>query len=250
MPKLDKTKSSRQKPALGLLLICLQMVLGYLAIGLVLGLVYLLAFPSYLEDSSEVTAPHFHLVNFWAHLLILAGITGVLGYYFGRQNQAQKWWKRLDLSQPRWRDIAAGVGLALPTSLIIFAVISLLDWLGWSNASQPQQVLEFMPTGGWDLVWFIGFAALIIPIIEELIFRRWFYRALADKLQPAVAIGVSSLAFGLAHYESLHVVVGATIFGLSLVLLYRWSKNLWAPIAMHVANNLLALGLFYFGYVT
>ena len=74
----------------------------------------------------------------------------------------------------------------------------------------------------------------VAPVVEEVLFRgvllhRW---TLKWGLGPAVV--VSSLVFGIGHNVQ---VVGATVFGVVMALLYSRTRTLIIPIVFHVLNN-------------
>jgi uncharacterized protein len=81
----------------------------------------------------------------------------------------------------------------------------------------------------------------IVPVVEELLFRglllqRW---ALRWGVRPAL-LG-SSLLFGCLHRNV--NMVGLTMFGLVMGLLYLKTRSLWVPIVCHGINNALVVGL-------
>jgi membrane protease YdiL (CAAX protease family) len=51
--------------------------------------------------------------------------------------------------------------------------------------------------------------------------------------------------FGAIHYsgpDSVGVLVPLAVLGATFCLLYEWTGSLWTPIALHIANNALAVG--------
>jgi len=79
-------------------------------------------------------------------------------------------------------------------------------------------------------------AFLFAPVAEELLFRGYVYRGLERGLGPAAAIGLTGLAFGLYHFDPLHII-GALTIGLWLGWL-RWATGaIWPCIAAHMLNN-------------
>ncbi|SEH11268.1 CPBP family intramembrane glutamic endopeptidase [Thermoleophilum album] len=84
------------------------------------------------------------------------------------------------------------------------------------------------------------------PIVEELFFRGFFYRALRGRFSVAIAAPIDGLVFGLLHWnfasaDQLLVVPPLAVFGALLCLLYERTGTLLAPIALHAFNNTLAL---------
>ena len=88
-------------------------------------------------------------------------------------------------------------------------------------------------------------AIMIIPIVEEFIYRGVIQNCLTLKLKPikdgaVFSVIISSTLFGLSHYP-----FEATNFPYTFVLgllcgwVYHKSQNLWIPIFVHGFNNLL-----------
>jgi membrane protease YdiL (CAAX protease family) len=83
---------------------------------------------------------------------------------------------------------------------------------------------------------------LIAPVAEELLFRGCIFgrfRAHGYILSGAI---ISALLFSLMH-DGLLNMPRIFILGLALAWLYHKAGSLWPPIALHVLNNSLALGL-------
>jgi len=72
-------------------------------------------------------------------------------------------------------------------------------------------------------------------LVEEVYFRGW--------LQPRIGLLGQALVFTAAHLNYLHVGETIAVFVLALLfgLLFRATKNLWAPIGAHFAFNLVML---------
>jgi membrane protease YdiL (CAAX protease family) len=97
-------------------------------------------------------------------------------------------------------------------------------------------------------------ALLVAPIFEELLFRGAMLRALRERgLGRGPAVLASALAFAALHlpgwivHKGLDPSIVASFFGVAafgVVLGHLgWrAPSLWAPIALHAANNLLSTG--------
>jgi membrane protease YdiL (CAAX protease family) len=83
-------------------------------------------------------------------------------------------------------------------------------------------------------------AVAIAPPAEEVLFRGLLLPGLAQSMKPRAALFVSSAVFGLFHVPS-HgtAAVLPGILGLAFGWARLRSGSLKAPIALHVANNLL-----------
>jgi membrane protease YdiL (CAAX protease family) len=77
------------------------------------------------------------------------------------------------------------------------------------------------------------FVSLLGPILEELVYRGWLYRALERRWGWAVALLSSSTVFGLYHPVFLAAFASSVIF----TLVYRRTGALRASIAVHALYN-------------
>jgi membrane protease YdiL (CAAX protease family) len=75
---------------------------------------------------------------------------------------------------------------------------------------------------------------------EEVLFRGFVQRGLAEHLRPALAVLLASMAFGLAHGDVVH---GMAAFAMGLYLgTVAWAAGSIRPaIACHVLNNTLGV---------
>ena len=78
---------------------------------------------------------------------------------------------------------------------------------------------------------------ILAPVAEELFFRGLLYDWFRQKIGIGWAILVSSLLFGLAHYDSLAVVGSSFVMGLAMAYAYERFSSLWVSIFMHIATN-------------
>jgi membrane protease YdiL (CAAX protease family) len=80
---------------------------------------------------------------------------------------------------------------------------------------------------------------------EEALFRGVIQGGLVAYIGVPMAIVVSSVLFGLAHYISKTYVVFAMTLGALFGLLYAWSGNIAVPMIAHVAYDFVALWYIY-----
>jgi uncharacterized protein len=78
---------------------------------------------------------------------------------------------------------------------------------------------------------------------EELLFRGWAFQKLAQWSAPLAVVG-GALLFGILHAANPAVgwlgLVNIVVAGVMLSLAFLAFRNLWAPIALHYAWNLLS----------
>ncbi|MBU3127418.1 CPBP family intramembrane metalloprotease [Clostridium tagluense] len=85
-------------------------------------------------------------------------------------------------------------------------------------------------------------SAVVAPIYEEIIFRGILLKGMAKKINPTIALVVSSLFFAVVH---LNVPQGINAFLLGLVIgfIYLTTGSIYLSIFAHFINNLLALSV-------
>jgi hypothetical protein len=158
---------------------------------------------------------------------------------------------------------AAGIGFwLLPT--IVYDRLGLTGetqgWLRWFGVQQridgfdPHVFSD--PAAYWtSLVLRFVRAAIVVALIEEIFWRGFLMRFMADRdgsywLQPFgrhtwSGFAVCTLAFTIAHAPVDYA--GALIYGSLTYLLCIWSKNLGACVIMHATANFL-MGCFIMAY--
>ncbi|MBM4357890.1 MAG: CPBP family intramembrane metalloprotease [Deltaproteobacteria bacterium] len=142
---------------------------------------------------------------------------------------------------------ARTTGLGALFMLSGLARIALLVVSLWSLVPELHQAhdggLDVMLAGeqgphGRALVLFA--AVLIAPAAEEVLFRGLLLPGLAHSMRPRAALLLSSAVFGLFHVPS-HGT--AAVLPGVLGMAFGWARlrsgGLKAPIALHIANNLL-----------
>lgn len=89
---------------------------------------------------------------------------------------------------------------------------------------------------------------LITPLIEEFMFRGVILHRLNLRWGVHPAIIISSVVFGLLHFEI--KMIGAICFGVYLALLFLKTKNILVPVTAHFLNNLLGASLLIIPFFT
>lgn len=91
----------------------------------------------------------------------------------------------------------------------------------------------------YGIVALLLLVAVVIPIVEEVVFRGVFLNGLARHVSFPVAALVQAGVFAALH-ESVEQLPVFFVFGLGAAWLYRRSQGLAAPLALHAFNNVLA----------
>ena len=86
----------------------------------------------------------------------------------------------------------------------------------------------------------IAVAGIIIPVVEELIFRGLAYREMRWYIRPVPAMILSALYFGAVHGNWLQGIY-AFIMGMLLAFAYERFHSILAPILIHVGANTVSV---------
>ena len=186
----------------------------------------------------------------------------------------------LDLYSERFETAAPYISFALEILVKYFVIIILLKWFSSKesegNRTQYLSARSFVYTGLIIIAFRIIFdnslslliidipipdiineafeelavspiililsVAVVAPIYEEIIFRGILLKGMASKINPTVALVISSLFFALVH---LNIPQGINAFLLGLVIgaIYLKTGSIYLSMFAHFANNFLAITL-------
>lgn len=176
------------------------------------------------------------------YVLVMGGICGV-GVWLCDRNQIS--WPRLMgswLTRRGWRLQL----LVIPTLLFSLGAFQTsfvaLSWVMPEFVEQALQQDLFANAPDSAAPWLYDSlltvnVVLVAPVTEEFIFRGLLLHRWGHKWTATTAILVSSVLFGVLHTN----VVGLTVFGIVMALLYCTTGSLWVAILAHGLNNLIVL---------
>jgi exosortase E/protease (VPEID-CTERM system) len=120
-----------------------------------------------------------------------------------------------------------------------------------ATGSLGSDLAALSPASRWAWIAFrVAAAVITVPIAEELAFRGYLARRLMSRefdqvsfsTLSAVAIGLSSLVFGVEHMKNLmdwqHLLLG-TVAGLAFAGVLRWRGRIGDAVVAHAVSNLL-----------
>jgi len=93
---------------------------------------------------------------------------------------------------------------------------------------------------GFELVAVCLMGILLVPVLEELLFRGIIYQSLRTKVKPLFAIPISAFLFAAVHME-LSALLPIFVAGCIMAYTFERAKSLYVPIAIHCLNNTIAL---------
>lgn len=81
---------------------------------------------------------------------------------------------------------------------------------------------------------------VLTPIVEEMLFRGLVYNRLKTYYEITIAAYISSLIFGIAHFNLIQGIY-SFIMGIVFTLIYERCRYIYAPMIIHVVANLTAV---------
>ncbi len=128
-------------------------------------------------------------------------------------------------------------------TILLWGVVMLL-----SVVVVIEPLMEMLPNGASPTgrgVYMLFALLIIAPIFEELLCRGVIFEAIRAKRGAWAACIISSMIFGLMHFEP-QFVLNAFIIGLLLSYIYLRTRSIFAPMILHSINNLFAYVLLIF----
>lgn len=131
---------------------------------------------------------------------------------------------------------------------IILIVLSIIIWLSNLFNYQPptQPIFDlFFQEDNPPLVMYLSiFVTLLGPIVEEIFFRGFAYRALRERLGVFKAVAITSLVFATLH-TNLAGFVPILILGILLAYLAEKTNSIIPSITVHVIHNTAILSFLF-----
>jgi membrane protease YdiL (CAAX protease family) len=154
--------------------------------------------------------------------------------------RTQSWRETLALRAAPWQ--------AFGFWLLMFCGLALVQFvLSFLVEMDNGELLERL-SGSRHMGVFLAFVFLG-PVIEELIFRGYLFRAWRyTRLGMAGTVLLTSVMFTVIHSYQYPFSTLASIFALSLLLGLAREKtdSLWVPIGLHIVNNAIAMAFLLF----
>ncbi len=93
----------------------------------------------------------------------------------------------------------------------------------------------------------VPFTALLIALVEELLFRAVLLANLLEALEPRWALPIGALVFAAAHYvrrvKRYWTFPGHLALGTLLCLAFFWTGALWLPLGLHAGGVLVLMAV-------
>jgi membrane protease YdiL (CAAX protease family) len=93
------------------------------------------------------------------------------------------------------------------------------------------------------------FASMIVPVVEEVIFRVFFYGYLRTKMSIYTSAFISGTLFAVLHPQGWVALPYLTILGMGLALIREYRPGIIASITVHsIVNGMATVGAWYMLY--
>ncbi len=161
----------------------------------------------------------------------------------------------VQLFKVKWQALGLGkiknwtLILLVPLLYIICVIVSHLLVQGVSEVFplfDPRQMQDvgLKPTSQYELVMSGVFLALVVPFVEEFIFRGYLFGLLRRQLPFWLTTLLVSVIFAALHGQW---NVAIDVFVLSIVLCFLREKtgSIWAGVLLHALKNFVAFLLIY-----
>ena len=192
----------------------------------------------------EITLPILS-ITILLNVVCLGGSPYVLGILRKKLS-----WEELGLFPPKWKPsyflIAAGlaIGIMPVRGLIGLLFQYLVEGDLQSLETRSQMILSGGVTWPGFIVTLLG-VGILAPFAEEFYFRGLLHNWFRQHVSIWWAIFLSSALFGLAHIDSIGVLVSSFIMGVVMAYAFERTRSLWITIAIHVITNSTAVILLY-----
>ncbi|WP_196138949.1 CPBP family intramembrane glutamic endopeptidase [Aliikangiella sp. G2MR2-5] len=135
------------------------------------------------------------------------------------------------------------LAIALLVACLGFVLrLLLMKWLaveipGWTRFMQPP--LKDLSLSGITLALFLLLTVILTPIVEEIFFRGFLFRWMANRRPVWLAAVISSAMFGASHIVPPQAI-SAALMSFLIIYLYVKSGSIWPAIFCHIVNNAIS----------
>ncbi len=137
----------------------------------------------------------------------------------------------------------AGYAAIIPVLLVVLFVLAVLAQL-FKYEPKPQPVVEIYLTQSKEnyLIFFTVFVAVVGPVIEEIFFRGFTYKALRTRYGIKWGIIGSAAIFAALHMNFM-AFFPIFVLGVFLAYIYEKTGSLVPCMTVHMLHNLIMVGL-------
>jgi membrane protease YdiL (CAAX protease family) len=173
-------------------------------------------------------------------LLLMESSLLVAAWFFGVRKHGASW-EALGFRPAPLGQIIVSVLAVMGAAFLVNAIylFIFIEWLGLEFLRPQRPPSEFMA----DRAVFTAFglmAIVVAPLAEETFFRGFVFPGLGRKLGVAAGAVLSALLFGISHVD-IGTIFPTAVLGLLFAVMYYKTRSIYASMAAHCLNNMLAL---------
>lgn len=174
----------------------------------------------------------------------IAFLFPIIFFYF-RKNRSE-FFSRLGFNNVSWKElllyplgvfIVMQVGLSSLSALLAHYAFEIPGFSG-----EQKNIFGLLGDNTWQVVAIFFIAAVLAPIIEEIVFRGFLLSVLRSYMPTWIAVMLSGCIFALMHGE-LGVVFMLFFIACGFSFLFIKTKSIYPGIVYHTLNNLFALSI-------
>ena len=136
-----------------------------------------------------------------------------------------------------WRQIGLGFAAAGVCSPLALGVYQLIERFSSRGPTEHPMVPILATASGWQTKLFlVAVACILVPVLEETLFRGVLYRALRRHWSFIPAAIASGLVFSVSHLNPT-AMIPYLLLGILFAYLYERTGSLLAPAVAHGAFN-------------
>jgi hypothetical protein len=152
--------------------------------------------------------------------------------------------------QPLWRAAAYALGLMLLAFPLVAAAMMLVAKHLPKDVSEEQAIVSLFREGvahhQYQAILQITFtAAVLAPLVEEFLFRGYFYPVLKRYFGASGSAVLTAVLFALLH-ANVASLAGLLLLALCFTVAYELTGSLLVPIGMHALFNSANLAILFF----
>ncbi len=205
-----------------------EVVAGYLVAFVLLNLVGAVWYDATGQEDPSLGSIIATLAALWAGLVGAAVLTSRLK---GSGSLREDYGLRIER-----RDILPGLAAGVACQFLLTLLYVPFTWLNpdLDVSGEAKRLID--PVQGPGLALLAVCLVVGAPLVEELFFRGMLQRALGRRFGPAWAVALSSVVFGLTHYQPVQLL-GLIVFGVVLGLMALRTGRLGLAMVTHAAFN-------------
>lgn len=138
-----------------------------------------------------------------------------------------------------WKELPVILGIAVMGVCAAVVLNDLIAWTPLVGTSKTYREVSEAFYGGRIVFEILG-PCILIPILEEYVFRGLVYKRLREWLNFPAAAVVSAVIFGMMHMNVVQFVY-AGILGIFMALCVERTKHLYGAVTAHIAANAISV---------